>query len=285
MQLFARNSDNDIISASEALKGKAYFCLECSGALRVRGGRERRCHFYHLAHNRLCRQSGKSLVHLQVQCSIRDALPLGEGELEKRFDAIGRIGDVVWERKKLIFEVQCSAITAEEIKERNSDYQALGYRVIWILHDRRYNKRRLTAAEEFLQEAPHYFTNIDEMGRGEIYDQIASIDKGSRGFSRLTLPIAIALPCCFESTANPSYSFLRRRHLHWHTYFKGDAFDAAQSSPLEEEMKSAFEALDFEELKFRRGIMLWGWPKLLVDRLALVYQIALRMVIEKACRR
>ena len=52
-----------------------------------------------------------------------------------------------------MFEIQCSPITAREIEERNSDYQSLGYQVIWILHDSLYNKGRLTAAEYFLQEA------------------------------------------------------------------------------------------------------------------------------------
>ena len=63
--------------------------------------------------------------------------------------------------------------------ERNRDYSQEGYQVIWILHDHRYNKKRATAAEIWLQEHPHYFTNFDEEG-GNFYDQWSSFDRGCR---------------------------------------------------------------------------------------------------------
>src|SRR5262249_7520278 len=122
--------------------------------------------------------SGKSLVHLQTQRYIQKELP--GCQLEKRFPSVNRIADVVCEEKKLVFEIQCSYITAREIEERNIDYSSLGYRVIWILHDRLYNQFHLTAAEYFLESSPRYFANIDEEGNGYIYDQWDWIEKGRR---------------------------------------------------------------------------------------------------------
>jgi competence CoiA-like predicted nuclease len=55
---------------------------------------------------------------------------------EVLFSDICRIADLVWEEKKIIFEIQCSEISSLEAARRTRDYGMKGYEVIWILDDR-----------------------------------------------------------------------------------------------------------------------------------------------------
>lgn len=206
MQLYALDGENSLVFAPHAIKHRDYFCLECHSIVRRRGGDHRQIHYYHLS-NVSCHLSGKSMVHLQVQSHILKLLPTGEAQMEYRFPTINRIADVVWLPQKLVFEIQCSAITAEEVHARNADYKRLGFDVIWILHDNRYNQRRVTAAEKFLElenSIPHYFTNIDQEGMGFIYDQFSLVRKGMRHIKLDPLPVEMAQPTrlskCDEDT-------------------------------------------------------------------------------------
>lgn len=196
MQLYALDEKECLVFAPHATKHRDYFCLECKSIVRRRGGDYRQVHYYHLS-SVSCHLSGKSMTHLQVQSHIVDLLPQGEAQMEYRFPAISRIADVVWLPQKLVFEIQCSAITAEEVQARNADYSAQGFHVIWILHDNRYNQRRLTAAEKYLESdetLPHYFTNIDQEGQGFIYDQFSLVGKGMRHVKLSPLPVKVAFP-------------------------------------------------------------------------------------------
>jgi competence protein CoiA len=214
MQLFAWTEKQEIIEAANAERKKDYACMECGGLVRVRQGEFRRSHFYHYKEVPGCRQSSKSLEHLQTQIHLKEVLK-GTVHLEKRFESIGRIADVVWEDEKIIFEVQCSPILAQEVMERNRDYLACGYRVIWILHDIRYGGKRMTSAEHFLQRSPHYYTNIDKDGNGHIYDRLwGRPEKTAVEFT----PMPIKR---FSKVAAP----LRLRASKWSFRLKGDLFE------------------------------------------------------------
>lgn len=228
MHLYALDEKENLISAHQADKQTNYFCRECRCVVRCRGGFLRQVHFYHLEPNRTCRQSGKSLIHLQIQQYMQTVLPTSECELEKRFPLINRIADVVWEEKKLIFEIQCSPISAREIEGRNHDYQSLGYQVIWIMHDHLYNKNRLTAAEYFLQESPHYFTDMNAEGQGRIYDQCDWIEKGKRLKSMGSREVNISSHCLCKEQLFSNYDYptwLKKRIQSWPIYFSGDFLD------------------------------------------------------------
>ncbi|MEM8728221.1 MAG: competence protein CoiA family protein, partial [Chlamydiota bacterium] len=80
--------------------------------------------------------------HQAVQRAIGTALP--QVILEKSFPEIHRIADVVYPPKKIIYEIQYSPITLKEVQQRNRDYATLGYTVIWILHDRHFNRKILS---------------------------------------------------------------------------------------------------------------------------------------------
>jgi len=216
MQFYGLEKER-LVLVTNAEKGTDYRCPECLGQLRVRGGPHRQIHFYHLKRPALCRQHEKTLEHLQTQLRIQSILSVGEGILEKSFTAIGRIADVAWEKNKIIFEIQCSPISLEEVHNRCRDYEKLGYKLVWILHDRRFNCRKMSAAENYLRSRLCYFTNIDERGDGIIYDQLEEL-RGSRRFFRgPPLRVDVASPI-LASEEKPFH-------------FLGDLIDRAQKLP------------------------------------------------------
>lgn len=194
MQLFALTSENELVAASQAQKKQQYFCMECGKPVRLRGGEHRKDHFYHLKPDPACRQSQKSITHLQVQWYLFRLLNGEDVVLERRFPEISRIADVVWENQKLVFEVQCSPITKKEVEARNRDYGSIGYQVVWILHEKRFFRRQVSAAEVWLQEHPHYYTSFDSEGVGEIYDQLHLISHCIRHFSTPKTTVNLASP-------------------------------------------------------------------------------------------
>lgn len=180
MQLYALDHQKSYVNATWAMPGQSYSCPECGDFLRVRGGSRMQRHFYHYRGKSFCRQRAKSGEHLWVQQRLMELLPEGEGRMERHFPEIGRIADVAWEERKVVFEVQCAVMTPEEALARTEDYRALGWLVVWILHDKRYNGRVCSPFEESILLHPHYFTNIDDRGKGTIYDQLVIWKEGRR---------------------------------------------------------------------------------------------------------
>ncbi|MCE5316355.1 MAG: hypothetical protein LLG04_03200 [Parachlamydia sp.] len=229
MQLFALDQDNHPVAARHASKKRDYICLECQAAVRCRSGPHRQAHFFHLKPSATCKLSGKGIEHLQVQCRLRQLLPEGECFLEHRFPELGRIADVAWLPRRLIFEIQCSPISSEEIAARNRDYASLGFQVIWILHDKRYNQRRVSEAEQGLKDQMHYYTNIDAEDKGQIYDQYETCT-GSFRLKR-SLPVAVDL-------SQPKENRERLFRPNWPLHFAGDLVDRQFRPSLQKETLS-----------------------------------------------
>lgn len=194
VHLFARDREGCLVAASEANKSCDYRCRECGEVVRRRCGGRRQSHFFHLNPSPSCRLSGKSLVHLQVQRVLKSMFPHGESFLEHRFESIDRIADVAWISRNLVFEIQCSPISEEEVSQRCSDYEKVGCDVVWILHERCYNSRVLTPAERFLRGRLYYYTNMDVEGRGCIYDQADLVVNDRRVMTVGTVKPVLALP-------------------------------------------------------------------------------------------
>ena len=171
-------------------------------------------------------RSSRSLQHQQVQLYIRKALTPSECRLEHPFPEIGRIADAVWERHKLIFEVQRSPISIEEVATRNKDYASLGYTVVWILHDHLYGRRRLTPVEIYLLSWPHYFTNIDEQGLGFCYDMTSFISGKRRKQRTPPFPIDLAAPLFAPHKQFPRHFPKALRKRKWPLHFEGDLLSA-----------------------------------------------------------
>jgi competence protein CoiA len=200
MQLYALDKNSPIL-AIHATRHQNYCCPECRGVVRLRRGRFRQCHFFHLRSHLFCRQHQKSLTHVQIQLHLKSLIP--EVMLEKPLPEIGRIADALWENRKTIFEVQYSPISLEEVMRRNADYGKMGYTVVWLLHDSRFNRKQLTPAELYLRQGPSYFVNGTK-----IYDQVEVIRDGRRVFKGPPIPIDLTLP--WTSKRN---TFLEKRHL------------------------------------------------------------------------
>lgn len=223
MNLFAKDSEGRISFAQDANKSQDYYCLECGGTLRARSGETRKPHFYHLSPPLQCYQNGKSLSHLNVQLFLQELLP--NAKLEVRFPRVGRIADVVWEEKKLIFEVQCSPISSQEVVSRMQDYAHEGFKVIWILHERLYNQRRIHPIETLLRHSPYFFTNFNSEGKGCIYDQIDLHERGFRRKILSKLNLEIDKPIEIVNFTSPIFAHRKK----WHTHFEGELLKIIQN--------------------------------------------------------
>lgn len=225
MQIYAIDSLDQIIHVARACRGKVYTCPECQKPIRLRGGRFRQLHFFHLEPTP-CRLHSKSQTHLHIQHALQKMLAPERVLIEHRFPQIGRIADIVWPAQKLIFEVQISPISADEIRARNSDYRKAGYQVIWILHKGRFNRTRVTPAELALRGSPHYFTNINAFGKGFFYDQHATI------YLKRRIKRSIPLPISFKRVFPVNMKQLPRQfpeeRKKWGISFEGDLFHHPQ---------------------------------------------------------
>lgn len=239
MQIYALDEKGNSLQAQEGRRTQNYLCLECNQTLRVRGGQWRRLHFYHLTPSPACRLNGKSLTHLQVQFAIQKKLSPEEVFLERRFPAIGRIADVAWPNKKIVFEIQCSPISAEEVEARNRDFSTIGYSVVWILHDRRFNRFHLSSAESFLRSFPHYFTNINAFGKGIFYDQFAWV-KGKRRIQK-TPCMPIHVKRLTFLTSKQMASQLSKERKKWPLAFEGDLFHRGRLEKISKQKRSFFK--------------------------------------------
>lgn len=288
MQLYAFDETKQVVFAREARRQKDYFCPECEGILHVRGGLHRQDHFYHLAAMHQCRQSGKSIEHLNVQLFFLNLLPPGECFLERRFPEIGRIADVVWSEKKIVFEIQCSFISRQEVQERNRDYLSLDYEPVWILHDSRFNRDRLTGAEVFLYDRPHYFTDMNEKGEGMVYDRFSRIEKGRR-IDRLesliidiTCPKKVERPLDFsEKVLGVIEGRLKRSSL----YFSNDLVDRFLNATHPDtylDNAFAFETNDREPSA--KNTLLSKLASMFVRYIVRPYRLIFQVLLEKACK-
>jgi competence protein CoiA len=216
MQLYALDKSS-LVLAAHAIRNRSYLCPECHGFVRIRGGGRRQIHFYHARRPASCRQHGKSLAHLQIQLHLKSLIP--SLNLEKKFQT--RIADAHWAEEKIVFEIQCSPISLQEAKSRCEDYLKLGFTPVWILHDRRYNRFRLSPAEEYLRSQTTTFFSDGRI----IYDQFDVCHASRRVFRGPKILVNLTLPQ--KKPIEPL--FLRN----WPLSFQGDLFHRANHQHLE----------------------------------------------------
>jgi competence protein CoiA len=253
MQLIAWDQHGPI-RAAHAEKHIDYCCPECGSLLRVRSGPHRQPHFYHLEANPACTQHRKSAEHLQAQLTLCALLPEGEGKLEHPFPSIGRIADVCWEERKIVFEIQYSPLPQEEAEARCTDYRSIGYEPVWILHDARFNKTKLSAAENYLRRSTCYFTNLTAHGEGIFYDQ----DDHCNGAIRIrkSPPLRVHLDQPKRVAHENLADRLRKRYRHWTLHFTGDCLDRwSKSPPVEQAIPSRSISLTGMLKKLHQGYL------------------------------
>lgn len=220
---------NTPVSAADAKKHKDYSCPECGALIRARSGPHRQPHFFHVQTNPSCSQHKKSPEHLHAQLNLFHLLPKGESSMERPFPAIGRIADLCWESQRIVFEIQCSPIFQEEAECRNRDYRSQGFEIVWILHDKRFNRRKLSAAELFLRSSTCYFTNVSSTGAGIIYDQFDSCTKAIRRIKGPKLTVSLNQPRALIADEYPP--LLKEKFHNWNLSFKGDCLDRWARDP------------------------------------------------------
>jgi competence protein CoiA len=276
MQLFARNAEGGVTPARQAARQQDYFCRECGGPVRVRGGRHRQFHFFHLKPTGSCRLNGKSLQHLQVQLYLEKAIGT-DCVLEHRLPEINRIADALWTSRNIVFEVQCSGITKEELLQRNADYASQGLQVVWILHNNRYGKNKSSQAEEALVGQVYYYTDINHEGKGGIYDQLTLLSEGwQRSHPE---QFAVNISQMHDSIQTSQLHPIAARRLS----FEGDLTDRCATDPellerLQKWIASQQLAMGHSTSPYHR------FKKIGYKLIVRPYLIALQMMLEKSCR-
>lgn len=225
MPLYALDENNRIISAQNADSFHRYRCVECKSLVQKRTGTQRQAHFYHLQTVRSCRLHSQSIDHSILQSHLIEKNPILE--IEKPFEKILRIADLCWEEKKIIFEIQCSPITVEEVSKRKKDYQEEGYDLIWLLDDRLFNHKKLRVAENQLRkQGCYYFT----LSKTLLYDQFAVLLEDALLFKGPPLPIDLLH--CYPAF-HPQDQWVEQLRLRESKhYFKGDLFDRSIRYPI-----------------------------------------------------
>ncbi|MEI8365518.1 MAG: competence protein CoiA family protein [Parachlamydiaceae bacterium] len=289
MQLCALDLDQQLVFAGKAAKQHDYACVECRQTVRLRHGMHRQPHFYHVKPNGHCHLHAKGMPHLMLQYFLKNTLPDGEVEMECRFPAIGRIADVVWHTKHLVYEIQCSPISPEEVTARNADYGSLGYQVVWIFHQDRYNHHRLSAAEHILCDSTHYFTDMNALGEGQVYDQLSIVERGVRIHRLSPLPVDLTSPFFLKEDKNKENfdgflpKALRQRAKAWTVCFAGDTLDCCLRGSSDELLRQ------LESLPGGGNPLLWPYAKdqgqnFFAKWILDPYRALFRMFLEKACR-
>ena len=132
-------------------------------------------------------------LHLAVQQKIASLLR-GE-KIFLEYKCQKHIADIFWEKRRLVFEVQCSPMNLRECKKRTKDLEKQGMKVVWILHEKSFNKKYLSPMEHYLRRKKRcFFTNIDQGGRGIIYDQEEVIYFQKRIKRSPPSPLDLSLP-------------------------------------------------------------------------------------------
>lgn len=285
MQIYARDDQGRFIHATHARRQKNYCCTECGRSVRLRGGPSRRAHFYHPDPDPSCSRHRKGIIHLQLQEYFLNRLTPEDCRIEHRFPEVNRIADVAWLSKKIVFEIQCSPVSPAEVLERNRDYASSGWTVIWILHDRRYNQIRLSSAEAALRHFPHYFTDMDDQGKGMIYDQFDRADRGVRKDRLAGLPIDFCKTIPLDrSRAFNELELLQMRSRHRSFAFEGDLFSVLLNDPSSDYIRLAKErearARTYPERLSLFFVLKRFWLRCISDP----YRILFRYILERSCR-
>lgn len=274
MQLFAAQESGEVVAAAHAASQHNYYCLECHGIVRLRSGMHRQRHFYHLQLSPSCRLSQKSMEHLQTQLHLQRLIGESVCRLEVPFPQIRRIADVLWADQRLVFEVQCSPISAAEVAARNSDYAKIGLQVVWLLHTKTFGRERLAPAEQLLRQRPCYFTTIDSKGVGSIVDRFDVAQKGWRIHALEDLAVDLCLPKYCRSKTRLKLTQERLQQINLH--FAGDLVDLCLT---EENPDYLCRALQLERAAVPRRSF-WQWSRLI----ARPYQIIFRHLLESVSR-
>ena len=119
-------------------------------------------------------------------------------------------------------------LTEKEGEMRVRDYKSGGYDVIWLLDDKRYNKRVVRPAEDYLRKGSAYYMTLRRGLSSEYYDQFEVFAEGARVRKGRRMPIDLR-----NIRRMPKVSFNEELfpkqivQLNCARYFAGDRMDRA----------------------------------------------------------
>lgn len=171
--------------------------------------------------------SSKSFYHIQTQNFLCHFFSKEQILLEAPFPEIKRRADCLLPEKKIVFEVQCSPISMQELSTRNANYAKAGYLTIWILHEKLlYSTKKMSFLLRSLVPFPHYFSCVDTHGKGMIYDRIFKLKQGA------LVPVSpkFSLFPSFRNLKAPLFSpslgpYITVRSQKWPVRLSGDLLD------------------------------------------------------------
>lgn len=167
---------------------------------------------------------GKSTEHFLIQQQICQLLPSQQIHLEWSFPAIKRRADVFWAKENIVFEIQCSPLTFEDIQQRSADYKRLALQVVWLFDKRLFGAPRPSELMRNLGKYPHYF--FDERG---FFDRLVLFGCRKAFFLEHDLKISLEKPQPMYSKKTRSLTLASRTQRS--LYFAGDFFDLYQNNP------------------------------------------------------
>lgn len=254
MALYASDGD-DYIFAADAKSGGSYRCLECRSPVKARRGRNRIPHFYHLQRAPRCHLHSKSEDHLILQLQIQKIIPDQTAQIERPFFQIHRIADLLWEKEKIAFEIQCSPLDLSEAENRVIDYGKIGYSVVWLLDDRIFNKRFVRASEEFLRTQACYFFTFQRAGLSYFYDQMEIVIANKRLKKSSSIKVDLSKPSEIPFLEWPSElpSQILGRTSQTGLYFQGDLVYQAIQAAIHPSIACRFERWRKLEIELRRA--------------------------------
>lgn len=128
--------DNKVFYAWETEKEqKPFFCPECKREVGLRKGKIKIHHFYHIKKFD-CLVSPESQIHLEIKFKLYKYLKTIYNKVELEYRIGDRISDVFYinmKNKKVVYEVQKSKLSLDEVKKRTESYKNQNIYVIWLL--------------------------------------------------------------------------------------------------------------------------------------------------------
>ena len=129
-----------------------FSCLICRKVVRLKKGKVMRPHFAHvtLADCPLHHES-ESQEHIELKASLyRWGKEETKAEVESYLPEFQQIADLLFPDQKLALEVQCSSLSLKRLRERSDAYRKHGYQVYWLLGEKLWLKKSLSALQEGL---------------------------------------------------------------------------------------------------------------------------------------
>lgn len=128
--IIALDKDNNRIHINETERKNDYYCPSCGKPLVIRKGEIRRHHFAHMASDNCTDSWSGSYDMTDWHFDWQSKYPKDNQEVLCALGSVNHRADVMIDRT--VVEFQHSSMSTETFNNRNSFYDGLGYKVIWL---------------------------------------------------------------------------------------------------------------------------------------------------------